>query len=237
MPFFGNDFFEATSGYSDSIVLGYLRACWHYWHQTHCEGLPNDNDYLRRICRLDAATWPKAKTVIFGQFFKLSNGLWHQARCHQEHLLSLQSYRKKVKSAAHARSKKRLEINVETKLEINPDSKVRDNPVSTVESNLQSESESEPEPRTEVHTHTGDANIPTLEEVIRLADMRGITIESATSFFNHHQDNSLWINQHGRLIKWESKLVNWGVKDREKHSPTKTDPQRGERIELKVIQP
>ena len=44
--------------------------------------------------------------------------------------------------------------------------------------------------------------------------MRGITKESAKSFFDHHQNNSLWVNQFNRLIDWRSKLVTWAANDR-----------------------
>lgn len=59
-----------------------------------------------------------------------------------------------------------------------------------------------------------EANIPTLKEVLAEADMRGASTESATSFFNHHQDNTLWVNQYGRLIDWKSKLINWSARDK-----------------------
>lgn len=58
------------------------------------------------------------------------------------------------------------------------------------------------------------AEIPTLEEVLAMAEMRGVLPTAAKSFFDHHQDNSLWLNQHGRLINWQSKLVNWQVRER-----------------------
>ena len=56
LPLFGNDFFEAIAGYSDTVGLGYLRALWHYWSHTTCEGLPDDDEYLRRICCVDVSS-------------------------------------------------------------------------------------------------------------------------------------------------------------------------------------
>lgn len=69
-----------------------------------------------------------------------------------------------------------------------------------------------------------DGAIPTLEEVLRQAGMSAVTEESARAFYNHHEDNSLWINQHGRLIHWRKKLISWQATDRkmktnEKHGP------------------
>jgi hypothetical protein len=88
-----------------------------------------------------------------------------------------------------------------------------------------------------INTHTGaDAAIPTLQEVLTYAEMRAVTVETATKFFNHHQDNDLWINQHGRIIKWKTKLVNWQAQDRQlksqnanskTHRPTTPDRNAG----------
>ena len=86
LPFYGNDFFESIAGYPDGVGLGYLRALWHYWNLTNCEGLPDDDDYLRRVCRCDIADWARTKNIIFDNryYFKLENGLWHQGRCRAE---------------------------------------------------------------------------------------------------------------------------------------------------------
>lgn len=65
------------------------------------------------------------------------------------------------------------------------------------------------------HTHCADANIPTLAEVKTAASMDAILEASAKSFFDHHENNSLWINQHGRLINWRSKLKSWSERDRQ----------------------
>jgi len=85
-PFFGNDFFEAVAGYSDTILASYLRALWHYWHHTGCEGLRDDDNYLRRVCVPDGLNWPETKGIIFDNryFFRLENGLWQQHRCREE---------------------------------------------------------------------------------------------------------------------------------------------------------
>ena len=63
-------------------------------------------------------------------------------------------------------------------------------------------------------TRTFDTNVPTIAEVKSLAAMRGVSSESAQRFFDHHEGNNLWVNQHGRLINWQQKLVTWGVNDR-----------------------
>jgi uncharacterized protein YdaU (DUF1376 family) len=84
MRFFGNEFFQAVDGMSHAVVHAYMRACWHYWTHNHCEGLLNDDEYLRRLCRCDSSEWPSVKPIIFGQFFKLDKGLWQQYRAKNE---------------------------------------------------------------------------------------------------------------------------------------------------------
>ncbi len=93
-PLYGNDFFESIAGYSDTIGLGYLRALWHYWNHTGCQGLPDDDEYLRRVCCCDADAWPRVKAIIFDNryHFRLQDGLWHQPRCLHEYTKSLEIF-------------------------------------------------------------------------------------------------------------------------------------------------
>ena len=94
LPFYGNDFFEAVAGYSNDITIGYLRAIWHYWNHTGCEGLPDEDEYLRRICACDIADWARIKGILFDNRynFRLENGLWHQSRCRHEYQKSSEIY-------------------------------------------------------------------------------------------------------------------------------------------------
>jgi len=86
MPFYGGDFFESIAGYSDAVGMGYLRAIWHYWGHTGCAGLPDDDDYLRRVCGCEAIQWACIKGIIFDNryHFRLESGAWHPARCRRE---------------------------------------------------------------------------------------------------------------------------------------------------------
>jgi hypothetical protein len=59
-----------------------------------------------------------------------------------------------------------------------------------------------------------EAIIPTLSDIEAEASMRGITPASALSFFNHHQNQNLWLNKWGRAINWRSKLATWAAEDR-----------------------
>ena len=104
LPLYGNDVFEAIAGYSDAVGMGYLRSLWHYWNHTGCEGLPDDDEYLRRVCCCDASAWARTKGIIFDNryHFRLENGLWHQPRCREEWQASMELYAKKLKQTEAA---------------------------------------------------------------------------------------------------------------------------------------
>jgi uncharacterized protein YdaU (DUF1376 family) len=104
LPLYGNDFFESIAGYPDAVGMGYLRALWHYWNHTGCEGLPDEDEYLRRICCCEADAWPPIKAIVFDNryHFRLEDGCWHQPRCREVWLKSQEVYalRSKIGRAA-----------------------------------------------------------------------------------------------------------------------------------------
>jgi len=103
-PLYGNDFFEAIAGHSDTVGLGYLRALWHYWHHTGCEGLPDDDEYLRRVCGCKETEWVRTKGILFDNryHFKLEDGQWQQPRCKMEWDISQKLFEKKMKQTTAA---------------------------------------------------------------------------------------------------------------------------------------
>lgn len=111
MPFYGNDFFEAVSGYEDPVIVSYLKALWHYWHHTHCNGIPNDESYMRRICRCDVSLWKATRPIVFGVLFRLKGSLWHQDRCRAEYIRISTAYNNKVAAAAKARAADNIDDN------------------------------------------------------------------------------------------------------------------------------
>lgn len=99
IPFYGDDFFQAVEGLEDLIVVAYLRAIWHYWSHNHCAGLRDDQEFLRRLCRVDRSDWERVASVIFdnGKFFTMGeDGLWHQKRAAQVWAESTEKYNKAV---------------------------------------------------------------------------------------------------------------------------------------------
>lgn len=105
MPFYGDKFFAACEGLDDVLVLAYFRALWFYWAHTHADGIPNDDDFMRRLCRVQIADWQRCKGKIFGHFFSLEHGKWHQERARTEYAEMSKSYQGKVDRILKAREK------------------------------------------------------------------------------------------------------------------------------------
>lgn len=72
-----------------------------------------------------------------------------------------------------------------------------------------------------------DANIPTWEDVRVEAQVRAVPETSAKAFFDHHEDNALWLNQHNRLINWKTKLLSWAANDRQLKQTNASNHYRG----------
>jgi uncharacterized protein YdaU (DUF1376 family) len=108
LPFYGNDFFEAIAGYPDGVGLGYLRALWHYWSHTGCQGLPDEDEYLRRVCGCELSEWARTKGILFDNRyqFRLENGLWHQPRCRAEFQKSQAMFAKRSEAGKRGMAKR-----------------------------------------------------------------------------------------------------------------------------------
>lgn len=90
IKFYPGEFFAAIEGYADPFGWCYFCAIMHYWQVNHCEGLRNDDEFLRRICRCSAEDWQTIGPIIFdnnGKFFRQDesgDGLWKQKRAREE---------------------------------------------------------------------------------------------------------------------------------------------------------
>ncbi len=85
MPLYGNDLLGAVAGLENDILGAYIRLLWHYWSVNHCEGLADDHERWRKVAGVSLERWSEIDEVLFGEFFKLSGGLWHQKRAREEH--------------------------------------------------------------------------------------------------------------------------------------------------------
>lgn len=204
LKFYGSDFFEAVNGYSDAVCSAYLRALWHYFKHTHCDGLPADDDYLRRICRCDLANWAAVGGIVFGRFFQLIDGKWHQERCREEYLDALEQYKRQVERTAKARANNPCNGPVTAPVT---------GPVTAPVTDQQSESESESVQRERERgpeIATGCAEIPPMsrKDFDALADMRAVPKDCAEWFWNTH-DARGWLDARGQPIrKVEPLLLN-----------------------------
>lgn len=64
--------------------------------------------------------------------------------------------------------------------------------------------------------HADYAEVPILEEIRAYGGTIGATEETCRNFFNHHQNQNVWLNKFGRLIDWRHKLQTWRDDDRTK---------------------
>jgi len=110
MPLYGDDFFQAVKAHGERVGWPYLKAIWHYWKHTHCKGLKNDSELLRRICEVEKSEWPELYEIIFDneKFFTLdADGLWHQKRAALQWQTSVHKYEGRLKQT-QAATKARL---------------------------------------------------------------------------------------------------------------------------------
>ena len=57
------------------------------------------------------------------------------------------------------------------------------------------------------------AHIPTIEEVIAIADRSGIPPWYARKYFAKKEETQTWHNKHGRLVKWSLEMARWHAED------------------------
>jgi len=104
--YYGNDFESATKGWRPEVKWAYWSCLWYYRSHTHCTGLADDNDFLRRLCECDAADWMRTKGLIFDndRFFKLIDGKWHQLRAARDYADDCADYKKQCERTEKARA-------------------------------------------------------------------------------------------------------------------------------------
>ncbi len=195
MPLYGNDIFAAIEGHDDTTGMGYFRAIWHYWHVCHTSGLPNDDTYLRKVCRIEPDDWLIKKPVIFGKWFKLDSvGLWQNKRSQEEWKKSCKRY-----NANLMRGKLGSEARWGDASSNTPSIP------QALLGTCQSESESE-SVQCNKQTKGGP---PTLTQVKAKAGMVAIPASVAEDFW-HHFESVGWIDKNGhQIVRWESKLMTW----------------------------
>lgn len=211
-PFYGNDFFQALEGYSDCVIVGYLRALWHYWHHCHCDGLPDDDEYLRRICHCETGNWVRTKGVIFDndKFFRLDSGKWHQGRCRDEHTRTIVAYNAKVEAVRKAR-------------EHNPIHRAVASAGNTTVNDQQPEPEPEPEPYSEPEAQPEPKREsrrfapPSLEEVKLNGAKIGLPVVECEKFISYYESNGWKVGRNG-MRSWTAAMIHWRSNWKERNS-------------------
>jgi uncharacterized protein YdaU (DUF1376 family) len=200
MPYYGADFEQATKGFRREVKWSYMAAQWHYWAHTHCAGLPDDDEYLAGICDCAPTDWARTKGMIFGPFFTLVDGKWHQPRAARDYAEAVESYKRQCHRTVKARSVNPRNASVTASVTAAVTA-----PVTATATVQQPESEPEPLYST-VHKQRG---APTLQQVVAFGNMQGMAKEDCERFW-HHFNSSDWIDKNGnRVMNWQSKLMTW----------------------------
>lgn len=103
MPMYWGDYLRDTAHLSAAEHGAYLLLIGHYW--STWAPLPDDDDKLRRIARMERAEWKRAKPVV-AEFFEIGGGVWRHKRIEaemQKASIKRERFAKRAKDAAEAR--------------------------------------------------------------------------------------------------------------------------------------
>lgn len=81
MPFYFRSFWEAVEELPDWMIVAYMRSLSYNWGHRGCEGLRNEENAIRKLCRVDESNWEECWNTLFSgdEFWVIgSDGLWHQ---------------------------------------------------------------------------------------------------------------------------------------------------------------
>jgi len=142
-------------------------------------------------------------------------------------LINYEKYRKmaskedqKAKSAERVRKYRERQKRNGKSLQCNAKSGSGNDKVTQERDIAEAEAEGEEEENISLKRERGSASqtdfaeIPTLEEVIAEAEVRGIPDEHARSFWEYNESKQLWVNQYGKMIKWKMALKSWSERRR-----------------------
>lgn len=192
----------------------YIRLLSYDWSN---DGIPDDDAQLAALSRLGEGWLNSGSTVVKKCFepHPRKDGFLTNRRLEKERLKQ-QNWRNKSriggqKSAENRRKQAKIR---HTQDESKGGSRVVQPKGNSSSSSSSSSSESVFTRTQEIQS--SDAEIPTLEGVKTQAQFLGVSEDSAIRFWEHHEGNGLWLNQHNRLINWKIKLKVWGERDRQK---------------------
>lgn len=203
-------FQASTTGMRREIKWSYWTACCaYYWGE--CAGLADDDESLRSICEcFDESKWPATKAAIFGPFFKLDGGRWHQKRTREEWERAVDHVEKMHKRAVSAATQRWgnecLSISSSNACAL-PKTCPTPTPTPT------SVPTPTPTPDKLQKQTNGAFGYPSLEEVKANAAIIGMSDTAATEFWNHFESSG-WIDKNGNPVRnWRAKQANWKVKN------------------------
>jgi len=97
MPFFVDDY-EANTAHltlqEDGVYNRLLRLCW----RTPGCSIPHDDEWIRRMMRVDQTDYASAVLPIIREFFKVDKGRLYSPRLMSEYLIAKNKHEKRVKA-------------------------------------------------------------------------------------------------------------------------------------------
>jgi hypothetical protein len=205
--FYGDDFVAGTSDMTQAEVGAYILLLCRQWATGE---IPADYDRLKLIAKGEVSDHVLAK------FPAGKNARMEKVRA------GLEEFRKSKSQSGKIGADKRWDKMAKNGTPIlSPMAnawQTHGTPIiSPMANTMANDSSPSPSPSPIIHTHTSsdqDSNLPTWGDIQAEAGLRAVPEASAKSFWDHHEGNALWINQHGKAINWRHKLTTWAAKDR-----------------------
>lgn len=176
------------------------------------EPIAYDDETLPTLGKVKPQDWARVRGNLERKGWKRTGDQWTHDGTMATINKAREKYQKRLAQTAGARAAKAVTTPVTSPVTENvPDDNQNQNQSNNQESESKSESSQESvcNKSSLGDSQGGDANIPTWQEVKEFAACNGVTFDNAKSFFDHHENNGLWLNQFNRLINWTRKVKTW----------------------------
>lgn len=219
-----------TMDMSPRVELAHRRLCDFIWAMDKAP--KSDDTVLQGIARCTDTNWPTVKAGLIEKGWVEKDGLFFHLGAVNSLNNAKQKYASRLRQTESANRSKGSKpaviklvtmdvtgiVTIVVTKDVTRD--VTTPPTKDVTSGNQNQNQC-----TYTRTTETEAVIPTLAEVQTYGELHGVPQDTAKRFFDHHNDNNLWLNQHGRLIRWQTKLTNWATNDRTTQNTHATHPR------------
>lgn len=221
MPFYVGDYLKDTMHLTYDEHGAYVLLLLHYWARG--EALPDDDEYLRHVPKVELQVWLKLKLKL-SSFFEIRGNKWFHHRVEKELQLARQrsaAYKIRANKGVLARQQRRVEPVVQPQVQHQVEPQV----IPDVNPRLTT---------SHSHSHSSieerEKTLPEIPPMSRkefdaLAETRGVPKDCAEWFWNTH-DSRNWLDATGQpIIKVEPLLLNTLARWRSRPQPQQERPQ------------